>query len=291
MSITNKTIQLLQRLRDGEAVRTGEFASAQQKDIINFLMKHRGVIFTRIGKSRGSYNVTDPALFQELCSQYDPILRDLDAAARLIAGEVESRAEKVALFGNSKQDGADRTMKGFTILADRTTEIHYHGRGYVIGPKVGLHVVDRKGLVLPESATVVIVENAECLYDLRWTANVGLGEEDGPYVILCRFPICEEAKLWLKTLTNRILYFGDFDLAGIRIYESEFKRRLRNRISFILPTDLEKRIREGGNPMLYTKQVNEGFASIASPSGELKDLIFLIHNLHSCYEQEGYCLP
>lgn len=291
MSVTIKTILLLQRLRDGESVRTGELASAQQKAIIDFLMKRRGVIFSRIGKSRGSYSVTDSSLFQELCSQYDPTLKDLDAAARLVAGEVESRAEKVALFGNSKQDGADRTMKGFTILADRMTDVHYQGRGYVIGPKAGLHVIDRKGLVLPESATVVIVENAECLYDLRWIANVGLSEKEGPYVILCRFPICEEAKLWLESLKNRILYFGDFDLAGIRIYETEFKRRMRDRISFILPSDLEVRIRKGGNPALYTKQVNEGFASVSSLSGELNELVTLLHSIQSGYEQEGYCLP
>ncbi len=291
MSVTIKTILLLQRLRDGESVRTGELASAQQKAIIDFLMKRRGVIFSRIGKSRGSYSVTDSSQFQELCSQYDPTLKDLDAAARLVAGEVESRAEKVALFGNSKQDGADRTMKGFTILADRMTDVHYQGRGYVIGPKAGLHVIDRKGLVLPESATVVIVENAECLYDLRWIANVGLSEKEGPYVILCRFPICEEAKLWLESLKNRILYFGDFDLAGIRIYETEFKRRMRDRISFILPSDLEVRIRKGGNPALYTKQVNEGFASVSSLSGELNELVTLLHSIQSGYEQEGYCLP
>ena len=289
MSITNKTILLLQRLKNGEFVRTGEFASAQQKVIIDFLMKLRGVIFTRIGKSRGSYYVADSALFQELCSQYDPILKDLDAAARLAAGKVESRAEKVALFGNSKQDGADRTMKGFTILADRITDVHYQGRDYFIGPKAGLHVIDRNGLVLPESATVVIVENAECLYDLRWIANVGLSEKEGPYVILCRFPICEEAKLWLESLKNRILYFGDFDLAGIRIYETEFKRRMRDRISFLLPSDLEVRIRKGGNPALYTKQMNEGFASVSSLSGELNELVTLLHSIQSSYEQEGYC--
>ena len=291
MSVTIKTILLLQRLRDGESVRTGELASAQQKDIIDFLMKRRGVIFTRIGKSRGSYSVTDSSLFQELCSQYNPTLKDLDAAARLVAGEVESRAEKVALFGNSKQDGADRTVKGFTILSDRTTEVHYQGREYFIGPKAGLHIVDRKALILPDNVTVIVVENVECLYNLRWIPNVDLRDEDGPYVVLCRFPICEEAKLWLESLPNRILYFGDFDLAGIRIYETEFKRRLRNRISFILPGDIEGRIRKHGNPALYTKQVNEGFASVTSPSGESNALISLLHSLQSCYEQEGYCLP
>ena len=108
--------------------------------------------------------------------------------------------------------------------------------------------------------------------------------------ILCRFPICEEAKLWLETVPNRILYFGDFDLAGIRIYETEFKKRLGRKISFIVPDDLEERIRRGGNPGLYTRQVNEGFATTSSTSRELSLLVGMLHRMQSAYEQEGYCM-
>ena len=290
MSISSKTVRLLQRLLNGEVVNAGEFASAQQKELVAFLLERRGITFKRIGKSRGSFFVADKALFQELCFQYNPVLKDLGAAAKLAAGEVKSRSEKVGLFGNSKQENANRTVKGFTILADQTMEIHYLGEEFHIGPLVGLHVVSRNSLVLSEHATIVVVENVECLYDLRWIPNVGLKAEDGPFVVLCRFPVCEEAKLWLETIPNRILYFGDFDLAGIRIYETEFKKRLGRKISFIIPNDLEDRIRRGGNPGLYTRQVNEGFASTSSTSRELKRLIEMLHQMQSAYEQEGYCL-
>jgi hypothetical protein len=291
MSITSKTINLLQRLRNGQAVNSGEFTSAQQKELIGFLLQRRGITFTRIGKSRGSYHVADTALFQELCAQYDTVLKDFDAAARLAAGEVKSRAGKVMLFGNSKQKGADRTMKGFTILADRDMDIQYLGKEFTIGPLTGLHVINRSDLHLPGRATVVIVENAECFYDLRWIPHVGLGIEDGPFIVLCRFPVSEEARLWLESIPNRILYFGDYDLAGIRIYETEFKRRLGEKITFLIPEDLKERIKRNGNSELYTLQVNEGFSCLSSPSGELTHLITLLHSLQSGYEQEGYCHP
>lgn len=290
MSLTIKTVRLLQRLLDGEIVNAGEFASVQQKELVAFLLHWRGITFKGVGKSRGRYFVADKALFQEICSQYDPVLKDLEAAARLASGEVKTRSEKVALFGNSKQDGANKSIKGFTILADREIAIGYLGREYLINSLTGLHIVAWHSIILPPEATVVIVENAECLYDLRWIPNVGLKVKDGPFVILCRFPVCEEAKRWLETVPNRILYFGDFDLAGIRIYENEFKKRLGDKISFIVPDDLEKRIRKKGNTELYAKQVNEGFASVSCQSSELKDLIALLHNLQSSYEQEGYCV-
>lgn len=77
-----------------------------------------------------------------------------------------------------------------------------------------------------------------------------------------RFPVSEEGKRWLEDIPNRVLYFGDFDLAGIRIYETEFKRRLGNRVSFLVPSDISERIRLNGNPALYTEQINKGFSGL-----------------------------
>ena len=290
MKYSAKTIQILIRLRDGDQINEGVFSnSLQLKDLKTELSGKGAISFSRKGTQRGFYVALDTNRFLEACGQVDSTLADLDAALRLARGEVSSRADKVNLFGNSKQEGADRTVKGFTILADRTLEVQYLGEGFRIGPLVGLHVMDWTSLKLPEHATVVVVENAECLYNLRWIPNVGLKSEDGPYLVLCRFPICEEAKLWLKSISNRILYFGDFDLAGIRIYETEFKRRLGDRISFIIPEDLEERIRNSGNPNLYSEHINKGYAILTSSSSELTGLIKLLHRLQSSFEQEGYC--
>ena len=289
MKYSAKTIRTLIRLKDGDAVNEGEFRSGQMKELLTVLNSKKALSFVRIGRSRGAYKAITPERFTAACVDYDRTLSDLEAALRLAENEISSRAEKVALFGNSKQDGADRTVKGFSILADRDLSVSYQKREYVLNPATGLHIIDRSALAIPRQVTVIVVENAECLYDLRWIPNVGLQPENGPYVILCRFPVCEEAKRWLETIPNRILYFGDFDLAGIRIYETEFKRRLGDRISFVFPKDIESRIQRSGNPALYSKQVNEGFANFKSDSGELSNLIVLIHHLHSTYEQEGYC--
>lgn len=290
MKYSAKTIRTLIRLRDGDAVNEGEFRSGQMKEVLDALTRQNALSFVRIGRSRGAYKAITPERFTAACVDYDRTLSDLEAALGLAENEISSRADKVALFGNSKQDGADRTVKGFTILGDRDLIVRYQKREYILNPTTGLHIIDRSALALPEQVTIIVVENAECLYDLRWIPNVGLPPENGPYVILCRFPICEEAKRWLETIPNRILYFGDFDLAGIRIYETEFKRRLGDRISFVVPVDIESRIQRSGNPALYSKQVNEGFANLKSDSGELTELISLIHSLQSTYEQEGYCL-
>lgn len=289
MKLGVKTIRTLIRLRNGESVNEGELSSRQLKEIMDILRNRGAVSLSRKGTLRGIYQAPDRNRFEEACERVDSSLKNLDAALSLASGEIYSRAEKVALFGNSKQEGADRTFKGFTILADRDISISYQERNYILNPTTGLHIINRSALAIPDQATVIVVENAECFYDLRWIPNAGLRPEDGPYIIMCRFPICEEGKLWLECIPNRILYFGDFDLAGIRIYETEYKRRLEDRISFIIPSDIEYRMKQAGNSSLYSKQVNEGFANLKSYSEELTNLISLIHHLQSTYEQEGYC--
>lgn len=291
MKFSSKTIQLLIRLRDGEQVNSGEFSSAQQKEVISYLLERRAVGFQRIGKSRGLYQVLNKANFTEVLSQLDTQLKDLNAAMALALNPDVSRGKKVQLAGNSKQNGAGKTIMGFTILADRDISVIYQEREYVISPKVGLHAIGESPIGIPGQTKVIIVENPECLYDLNWIPLVGLSVDDGPYLILCRSFLCEAGKKWLERIPNRCYYFGDFDLAGIRIYETEFKPRLGEKISFIVPDDLERRIRKNGNPELYTKQVNESFDAVVSKSGELTDLIALLHRLQSGYEQEGYCFP
>lgn len=291
MKYSAKTIRILIRLRDGESVNEGECRSGQIKGILDKLKEKNAISFIRIGKSRGTYQAITKERFVGICQELDRVLLDLDVTLRLAENDFTSRADKVAFFGNSKQDRADRTIKGFTILADRETVVNYLGRDITINPLVGLHIIDRWSLVIPANATIIVVENAECLYNLKWINNINLDYNNGPYIILCRFPICEEAKLWLTSIPNEILYFGDFDLAGIRIYETEFKKRLKGHIRLIIPIDLEQRMRQYGNPELYTKQINEGFANYQSQSKTLSALIRLIHHLQSSLEQESYCIP
>ena len=281
---------MLQRLQAGESVRSGEVQTVQQKDVMRFLTERHGVDYRRVTKSRGLYTVTDKDRFKEGCFQYDRSLDNLDNALALAEGHITTRAQKTNAFGNSKQGRKGRTLKGFTILATQDVKVRYLGFDYAIGPLAGLHIIDRHKLKIPDDMAILIVENAECLYDHNWIKNVGIDEEEGPFLLMFRSHIPEEGKLWLESISNRILYFGDFDLGGIRTYETEYKRRLGDRITFIVPEDLEQRIRTHGNPDLYKDQIKNGFAHLVSASGELTGLINLIHRLQNTYEQEGYIL-
>lgn len=288
MKYSEGTLRLLGRLAAGEQVTAGEVSSVTQKAIFQSIMDRGGIVFRRTGRSRGIYSAPSPDHFRDICASLDPVLSNIDAALKLAKGEDMNRSERVGAFGASKAGGIDRTMRGFTILADRDVDVCYFGRLYMISRMAGLHVIERRQFHVEEKATIVVVENAECFYDLRWMDVIGLNRSEGPYLIMNRFPVSEEGKRWLEDIPNRVLYFGDFDLAGIRIYETEFKRRLGKRVSFLVPSDISERIRLNGNPALYTEQINKGFSGTVSYSGELDGLLKMIHTAQSCYEQEGY---
>lgn len=283
---SSKIINLLIRMRDGEHVPQGAFSSELAKDLLEQL-KSRGAVLLQRNKSRGVYYAPDPQKLLSACSEISPELSNLDAASRLAAGEEISRSESVEEFGDSKAGSNVNAYKGFSLISNERMTINYFGEEFTLMPTIGVHVIDWKGIWIPEDVTVIGVENSQCFYCLDWIKNLGL---KGRFVILNRFPVCEEAKLWLESIPNRYIHFGDFDLGGVQIYESEFKRRLGERASFLLPDDIEERIRLKGNAALYTKQMKTQ-SGVTSPSGELNHLLEVIHSCQKGYEQEGYNLP
>ena len=91
---------------------------------------------------------------------------------------------------------------------------------------------------------------------------------------------------WLGRIPNRYLHFGDFDLAGIAIFLSQFLPYVGNRGSYLIPADIESRISHGSR-VRYDDQYMK-YAALDTDIPELKRLISLIHKHRRCYDQEGY---
>ncbi|MCM1177389.1 MAG: hypothetical protein NC335_06510 [Bacteroides sp.] len=90
------------------------------------------------------------------------------------------------------------------------------------------------------------------------------------------------------TQENLYVHFGDFDLAGINIFLTEFHRYLGSRSSFLIPADIESRIVKGSVER-YDAQYAR-FHNLSTDIPELQTLIGLINRHHRCYDQEGYIL-
>jgi len=91
---------------------------------------------------------------------------------------------------------------------------------------------------------------------------------------------------FLETLENRIIYFGDFDLAGIFIYLNEILKRAKY-AKFFLPQNLEYYIDEYGSKELFQKQINK-YKNLITKDRKLQNLIEFINKKHKVLEQEFF---
>jgi glutathione peroxidase-family protein len=91
---------------------------------------------------------------------------------------------------------------------------------------------------------------------------------------------------WLQDIPNLYVHFGDFDLAGISIYLTEFYRYLGQRSAFFVPEDVEERLSKGSRKRYYEQFPMYGKMDITDP--RLEPLVQLIHRHQKGYDQEGF---
>ena len=109
---------------------------------------------------------------------------------------------------------------------------------------------------------------------------------DTPLLFVSRYPQSKDLCKWLQGITNRYVHFGDFDLAGIHIFLTEFQQFLGDRSSFLIPPDIEKRLQIGSQER-YNGQLSR-FRNLKSDDKRIQAVIDLINKYHRCYDQEGY---
>ncbi len=91
---------------------------------------------------------------------------------------------------------------------------------------------------------------------------------------------------FIEEIENEIIYFGDFDLAGINIYQTQILTR-NNSIKFFIPKSIENDLDNYGTKKLYMKQY-ELFKNIKSEDKKIQNLIDMIHKKQKVLEQEYY---
>lgn len=134
-----------------------------------------------------------------------------------------------------------------------------------------------------EDILIIGIENGENFRQIRRQKYLF---EKQKALFVSRYPQSADLRNWLMRIPNPYLHFGDFDLAGIHIYLTEFYRFLGNRASFFVPTDLEERLKNG-NSTLYNKQYAY-YKEMKVTDPRLEPLVEMIHRYRRVYEQEGY---
>ena len=282
MKITVALINKLIRLRDG-----GRIPSSQlHGDWVEGLLREGVLVNVTHGSHRTLYATSGELLVHALKS-LDERMASLEGLREVLLAET-SRAQQAAETGNSKLVPT-RACPGFPVNTFEPIPCRIHGADWVINPPYGsfCFVSDWRALEVPKDVTIVGVENMENFRRVRdsagWLRQV-LGE--GRLLFVSRYPQSKDLAQWLLSLPNDYVHFGDFDLAGIHIFLTEFRAKIGDRASFLIPEDIETRLRNGSRER-YDDQYMR-FRQLRTEIVPLQGLIDLIHKYHRCYDQEGY---
>ena len=256
--------------------------SRLSRSLLDELMAEGLLMVTRHG-SRKSYRARDTEALKRYLMDKDESYRMLDV------GTTDSRASMAAETGNSKLVTV-RSCPGFPVNSYAPITCLLRGEEFVVNPPDGSFVFidDWQQFAIPKDVVVVGIENMEnfrMIHRQRKLFESVLG--DNPLLFVSRYPQSTDLRKWLMSIPNRYVHFGDFDLAGINIFLTEFHSYLGSeRSSFLIPKDIEHRLKSGSNRR-YDEQFRR-FNNIISDIQELQELIRLINLYRKGYDQEGY---
>ncbi len=277
-NITPSQAAKLQKLISGESLPW----SALPEWIMEILIEEE-LISIQSNGVRKSVHAQNPTIFEKTITELFTHGASLNEWIGLCRNNA-SRGQLVDKTGDSKSMTV-RTFSGFLLDSIDPVQICNDGNPVTIRHSSGIsyYIQNPKALSIPENVVVVGIENAENFCRLNEQSYLF---EAMQCIFVSRYPQNASLYRWLEDIPNRYIHFGDFDLAGINIYQTEFYNRLGKRASMLVPSDIEQRIMNG-NTELFDKQYAK-FKSIKIIDSRVQPLYDLIMKYHRCYEQEGY---
>lgn len=281
MKKTASFFQKLIRLADGETLPSSQLRGDWVEDMLA-----DGVLQKQAHGRHLSYYAPDAAaLTAYLRNRWD--ISNLHGALRLLQGRNEtSRAELTQATGDSKFTHL-RTMTGFLVNSYTDIPATLNGQSIVIHPTEGsfTYIYDYTAFSIAEDVTIIGVENAENFRQIACQRY--LFRSFSHPLFVSRYPQNGDLLRWLLTVPNHYVHFGDFDLAGIHIFLSEFYRHLGPvRSEFLIPDDIYRRLPSGSRERYDVQYAKFGAMPVADP--RLQPLVEAIHREHKGYDQEGY---
>ena len=282
MKISKTLISTLQQLMDGGPVA----ASTLRKDIAETLLAE-GLLTVQTHGSRRAFRAIDAIALKNFLQTRYEVFRTLGDN---YLDSYSTRFEQAAETGNSKLVMV-RSCPGFPVNSYEPITCSLSGNEIVVNPPEGgfVFIDNWQQFTIPNDVVVVGIENMENFRMIRHQRKLFesvLG--DTPLLFVSRYPQSKDLRKWLQGITNRYVHFGDFDLAGINIFLTEFQQFLGARSSFFIPSDIEKRLQIGSQDR-YNNQLSR-FRDLKCDENRIQAIIDLINKYHKCYDQEGYIM-
>lgn len=281
--MSSKTISLafarcLLQLAGGEMLSASAFA---QKKLLQRFVEDGMIEKRMVSARRFNYVCSNPQrLMNYLEKQYD-ILSLESYISNFEGGEKDGVASLEAV--TSTKTFRTQSMQGFFIKS-YNAEVIMNGEELPTVPEgAELFVVDYQALAISPQTVVVGIENPECFRKIHQLRHYFPFES---VVYVMRYHSISPVK-WLITISNPYLHFGDFDPAGIAIYQNEYCKPLgEERCTFFVPDQIHSLLDKYGNRALFDKQAGDLPAKELFDQPDLQDLIELLQTTGKGLEQE-----
>jgi hypothetical protein len=241
----------LLRMSRGETLKASEI---NDKKTLELFVQDGVVEKVPVSRKRSVYRVTDPVLLHDyLAANYQ--VKDLEAYLEILSRDEVSGADSLKATYHTKTKRTS-AMPGFFIKSLSPLTVLLNDEIFTLPASKGTEtfITEPENLAVPENLTIIGVENPEAFLKID-----RLGEhfkEYEPCLFVLRY-MSKGLVQWLQTVANLYLHFGDFDLSGLQIYISEYKRHLdADRCNFFVPDNMEELIQTYGNRELYDQQLH-----------------------------------
>lgn len=284
MKLTLRLIDNLEKLLRGETLPYSSLAKSMSDSLLR-----EGLLTIEFHGTKRLLRMPSKDALMAALPRFNEALTDIDTAKRILTGD-DSRAAQAGLSGNSKIR-SKRSCPGFLVNSFSPLQCTLGGVPFSVNPPEGsaVYIADWESFVPPAAALIVGVENMENFLMIRRQRELiesfpFNGETD--ILFAARYALSSDLADWLRMIPNRYLHFGDFDLAGIEIFLSQFLPAVGDRGSFLIPSDIETRISHGSRHR-YDEQYSR-YANLTTTDPDLTRLIGIIHRHRRAYDQEGY---
>ena len=196
-----------------------------------------------------------------------------------------SRADSIDIASNSKVKSI-RTFKGFLVNCFQPVDCILNKQQITIEPREGTFtfIYDYEYFFPSDKITIVGIENPENFRHIQKQKKLFKNIQP---LFISRYPQNKDLVRWLQAIPNNYLHFGDFDFSGLNIYFNEYKKHLKDKANFFLPSEVEKLLSSKGNRNNYSNQtIQFDEAKVDEPS--ISSLLMLIRKYKKGLEQEVF---
>lgn len=197
-----------------------------------------------------------------------------------------SRSNNIRMSGDSKLKETE-LWQGFYFKVSEPIHAQWQGKPLTLLPYpegIPVFMPQPETLSLPEDVTVVMIENSENFLKIETQLPLFQGLK---CFFVSFYPREQHSYFieWLQKQPNNYVHYGDFDFAGIHIYQSQYKKYVSGESHYLVPSGLLPLFRRYGKRALYNNQLSLQ-ALIKADEPGISELLEIIKREHKGLEQE-----